>query len=185
MPTIGSRAALKSIIITILYMSARTFILCLVAAAAVSVPAHAQNTSDSVAAPAIVSELASGTVEVILPDGFMRRLVQVHEADAVETAASAAESTKRKAASRNGYRVQIFDDNNARTAKREAQARRSMVGGRFPEYRTYVSFNSPYWRVKIGDFRSRSEAEAALAEIRRAFPSLGSQLRVVRDRINP
>jgi len=85
---------------------------------------------------------------------------------------------------RSGYRVQIFDDNNARTAKSEAQARRNRVGARFPEYNTYISFNSPYWRVKIGDFRTRSEAEAAMGAIRAAFPAYGSQLRIVRDRIN-
>jgi len=47
-----------------------------------------------------------------------------------------------------------------------------------------MTFNSPYWRVKVGDFRTRGEAEAAMAEIREAFPSLSSHLRIVRDKIN-
>lgn len=85
---------------------------------------------------------------------------------------------------RTGYRVQVFDDNNVRTAKAHAQERKQMIQSRFPEFQAYVTFNSPYWRVKVGDFRTRSEAEAAMGAIRSAFPSIGAQLRVVRDRIN-
>lgn len=84
-----------------------------------------------------------------------------------------------------GYRIQVFDDNNPRTAKAQAEERKRMIENKFPEFRAYTTFNSPYWRVKVGDFRTRSEAEAALGAIRSAFPSLGSQLRVVRDKINP
>ena len=84
-----------------------------------------------------------------------------------------------------GYRVQVFDDNNPRTAKAQAQERKQAIENRFPEFHAYLQFNSPYWRVKAGDFRTRSEAEAALAAIRAAFPAYATQLRVVRDRINP
>lgn len=158
--------------------SVKSFILALVATCAI--PALAQ-TTDSVAAPAIVSQISSGTVEVILPQGFMERLAPKAEAEATEVPATNTTRTT----SRAGYRVQIFDDNNARTAKHEAQRHRAQVSQRFPEFRTYITFNSPYWRVKVGDFRTRSEAEAAMGAIRQAFPAMGSQLRIVRDRINP
>lgn len=59
-----------------------------------------------------------------------------------------------------------------------------MMESRFPEWRSYVQFNSPYWRVKVGDFRSRAEAEAAIEDMRRAFPYMSAQLRLVRDHIN-
>lgn len=82
-----------------------------------------------------------------------------------------------------GYRVQIFDDNNVRTAKQEAQSRKQQIETHFPHLSAYVTFNSPYWRVKVGDFTTRSEAEAAMAEIRQAFPAMAKSLRIVRDRI--
>ncbi len=50
--------------------------------------------------------------------------------------------------------------------------------------RSYIMFNSPYWRVKVGDFRTRAEAEAAMAELRHAFPSMAAYMRIVRDKIN-
>jgi len=164
-------------------MTARHHLL-LIAALACAPAVPAAEPADSTAVPSIVAELASGTVEVSLPAGFVARLVAQPVADAAADAEDTAAAAVRPK-TRAGYRVQIFDDNNARTAKHEAQARRNRVGARFPEYNTYISFNSPYWRVKVGDFRTRSEAEAAMGAIRAAFPAYGSQLRVVRDRINP
>lgn len=87
-------------------------------------------------------------------------------------------------ATRSGYRVQVFDDNNPRTAREQAQQRQAQVAAAFPQWRTYITFNSPYWQVKVGDFRRRGEAEAALAEIREAFPSVAAYARVVPEKIN-
>ena len=85
---------------------------------------------------------------------------------------------------RAGYRVQVFDDNNVRSAQHDAQRRKQQIANRFPDFPVYVTFSSPYWRVKVGDFRTRGEAEAAMAEIRHAFPEMAKSLRIVRDRIN-
>jgi hypothetical protein len=54
----------------------------------------------------------------------------------------------------------------------------------FPTYATYVAYASPYWRLRVGDFRSQYEAEKAAAEIRKAFPRYAKEVRVVRDRVN-
>lgn len=83
-----------------------------------------------------------------------------------------------------GFRVEVFADNNVRTAKSRATAKRRHLMARLPQYRVYLTFQSPYWRVRVGDFRTRGEAEGAMAEIRRIFPSFSSDLRIVRDRIN-
>lgn len=139
--------------------------------------------SDTTTLP-IIAELSEGSVTVVLPAALKARLAGT-KAEQDETETPAANTATNRNTSRVGFRVQIFDDNNVRTAKREAQTRKNQIESRFPEYRAYVSFNSPYWRVKVGDFHSRSEAEAAMGAIRQAFPSMGNQLRVVRDRINP
>jgi len=139
--------------------------------------------SDTTTLP-IIAELSEGSVTVVLPAALKARLAGT-KAEQDDTETPAANTATNRNTSRVGFRVQIFDDNNVRTAKREAQTRKNQIESRFPEYRAYVSFNSPYWRVKVGDFHSRSEAEAAMGAIRQAFPSMGNQLRVVRDRINP
>lgn len=81
-----------------------------------------------------------------------------------------------------GYRVQIYADNNVRTAKSEARMRERAVGRAFP-YNTYVTYSSPYWRLRVGDFRTQEEAQKAAASIRQAFPRYAREVRVVRDHV--
>lgn len=83
-----------------------------------------------------------------------------------------------------GFRVQVYSDNNARTAKGTARQRERAISGAFPAFSTYVTYASPYWRLRVGDFRSQYDAEKAAAEIKRAFPSFAREVRVVRDRVN-
>lgn len=83
-----------------------------------------------------------------------------------------------------GYRIQVFSDNNSRTAKNEARTKARNISSIFPQFRTYVTYNSPYWRLKIGDFRTQQEANAVAEELRQAFPSYSKEIRIVRDRIN-
>ena len=153
----------------------------LVLAVAMAVcPALAQTNSDA----AIINEIEQdGHITVLIPDGLRQILSynKTNEGDDSHSPKEAAPALSTKV----GYRVQVFDDNNVRTAKEQAQQRKQLIESQFPEFRAYVTFNSPYWRVKVGDFRTRSEAEAAMGAIRAAFPSIGSQLRVVRDKINP
>ena len=83
-----------------------------------------------------------------------------------------------------GYRIQAYTDNNQRTAKAAAQARARAIAMKFPQYRSYISYNAPSWRLRIGDFKSQSEAQAALARIRSVFPSYAREMTIVRDHIN-
>lgn len=84
---------------------------------------------------------------------------------------------------RTAYRVQVFDDNNPANARARANSRRAVYAEAFPEWGVYVTFRSPYWQVRVGDFRSRIEAEAAMEHIRAAFPAEAPYMRVVRERI--
>lgn len=124
---------------------------------------------------------SSGNVRVDQPEALTKLLQRVEGgADAAINAAEKKSPRDVKA----GFRIMVYDDNNPRTARANAQANRKRVEERFPNLRTYIMFNSPYWRVKAGDYRTRAEAEAAMAELRAAMPALGPYLRIVRDRIN-
>ena len=70
----------------------------------------------------------------------------------------------------NGYRIRIFFDNkqNSRGASEAAEARFHSL---YPGYGTYRSFANPFFKVTVGDFRSKTEAGAALQEIIKDFPS--------------
>lgn len=156
----------------------------LIALTLVAIKGNAQSeTTDSLT---IIQQIeAPGNINVSIPAGLEKLLSHDNAPEVSNEEDSETKSAgQSKASVRVGYRIQVFDDNNVRTAKHEAQNRKRQIEARFPEYKVYTQFNSPYWRVKAGDFRTRSEAEAALAAIRSAFPGYAAQLRVVRDRIN-
>lgn len=125
---------------------------------------------------------AAGNISINQPEALARLLEYVPVSESAS--ADETESQHASAATRTGYRVQVFDDNNPRTARSNAEATHRRLSAEFPEMRSYISFNSPYWRVKAGDFRTRAEAEAAMAEIQHVFPALAGYIRVVRDKIN-
>lgn len=123
---------------------------------------------------------ASGTISITQSQA-LKQYVACPE---VPVGDNETESVSTPQNTRNGYRVLVFDDNNPQTAHSAARNREAAFQQQFPQWRAYVSFNSPYWQVKVGDFRSRAEAEAAMAEIRELHPSLGAYMRIVRERIN-
>lgn len=82
-----------------------------------------------------------------------------------------------------GYRVLVFSDNNSRTAKNQANSIAHRVSGGFPEHNTYVVYNSPYWRMKLGDFIDREDAEKVANSLRSKYPDLAPEVRVIRDRV--
>ena len=134
--------------------------------------------------PSITDSInASESIHVTAPAALTARL-HADAGRAVPQEETAVTDEVRPVTARSGYRVQVYDDNNARTARQGAQSTAARVSAAFPQLRSYVSFQSPYWRAKVGDFRSRAEAENMLEEIRAAFPGLRAHLRIVRDRIN-
>ena len=69
-----------------------------------------------------------------------------------------------------GYRVRIFFDNRqtSRVESEETLKRFQELHRDVPAYRTYTN---PYFKVTVGDFRTKSEAMELLSRIRSEFPS--------------
>ena len=83
-----------------------------------------------------------------------------------------------------GYRIQAYSDNNYKTAKAAAQQRARDIAMKFPQYRSYISYKAPSWRLRIGDFKTQREAQAALQRIKSVYPKFAREMVIVRDRIN-
>ena len=83
-----------------------------------------------------------------------------------------------------GYRIQAYTDNNPRTAKAAAQQRARDIAMKFPQYRSYISYKAPAWRLRIGDFKTQRDAQAALQRIKSVYPKFAREMVIVRDRIN-
>lgn len=69
-----------------------------------------------------------------------------------------------------GFRIRIFSDGgqSARGASESAETKFHLM---YPEYATYRTYDNPFFKVTIGNFRTRVEAEKMLRVIRRDFPS--------------
>ena len=68
-----------------------------------------------------------------------------------------------------GYRIQIYSGSGAK-AKAEAQTAKQRFAAAFPTEKIYVVYNAPFWRVRTGDFRFRSEALPLLSKVKHTFP---------------
>jgi len=79
-----------------------------------------------------------------------------------------------------GYRIQAYNDR----SKASVQQRAREIALKFPQYRTYISYKAPAWRLRIGDFKSRGEAQNALRKIKGVFPSYARQMVIIKDHIN-
>lgn len=70
----------------------------------------------------------------------------------------------------NGYRIRIFFDNsqNARQNSGGAYGTFLKIFKGIPAYRSYVN---PYFKVSVGDFRTKAEAMEKLIHIKKVFPA--------------
>lgn len=69
-----------------------------------------------------------------------------------------------------GYRVRIFFDNK-QTARTESEQTLRNFENMFHDVVAYRTYSNPYFKVTVGDCRTKSEAMALLARIKPAFPS--------------
>lgn len=82
-----------------------------------------------------------------------------------------------------GYRTQVFSGNNQRSSKDEAFRKEREIKELFPDVPTYVTYNAPFWRLRVGDFRSHEEAYHMLRLLIGAFPKYGKEMYIVREDI--
>ena len=108
---------------------------------------------------------AIGGNTVDQPEALLKRLLPILETDEIE------EADERR-------------DTPAVSGSRSAGWKERLITARFPQHQSYVRYNAPYWRLRIGDFRSQQDANALADELRKAFPAYAKEIRVVRDRIS-
>lgn len=75
-----------------------------------------------------------------------------------------------------GFRVQVFYGSDRRKVFSE-QAR---FKSSYPALNTYITYKEPNYYLRVGDFRTRLEAQRLLNELRPSFPTLF----IFREKIN-
>jgi len=75
-----------------------------------------------------------------------------------------------------GFRVQIFSGSD----RKEAYNMQAKFQDRHPQVRTYLSYKEPNFKVHVGDFRSRLEAEKMMDQLKNSFTGLF----IINEKIN-
>ncbi len=78
-----------------------------------------------------------------------------------------------------GYRIQIFFDSGNNSKSRATEVLETFAE-KYPKMGAYISFREPYYRIRIGDFRTKMEALGFLERILRYYPNAW----IIRDKIN-
>lgn len=81
-----------------------------------------------------------------------------------------------------GFRVQIFSSNRQQTAKEEALVLEKKMTEALSTA-VYVAYIAPFWKVRLGNFRTYEEANAFKVHLITQFPELQGDTYIVRDKI--
>ena len=69
-----------------------------------------------------------------------------------------------------GYRIRVFYDNGPQ-ARDKSEAIEQLLKKQFPEVMVYRSFESPNYKVSIGDFRTKDEALRIYNALKGTYPT--------------
>jgi len=70
-----------------------------------------------------------------------------------------------------GYRICIFSESKQEVAKKNASDTRAKFITNFPDYEAQIKYESPDWRVFVGNFRTRTDAFRLKKQIESMYPN--------------
>jgi len=167
----------------------RTLILFIAVLTLSLVSAHAQVSSgtyeqvDSLVykpVAAVDSTLVGKSIFSVLPSKVRGSSseVKVHQSQAIVNAFNQKMETNSKRLI-SGYRVRIFSDSK-QTARTESESIAARFTSTHPGVAAYRSYQNPFFKVTVGDFRTKSEAMQLLQQIKYEYPTAF----IVKENIN-
>jgi SPOR domain len=84
------------------------------------------------------------------------------------------ETTRDNRRTASGYRILVINSND----RKKVFAAKAKIYQLYPELKPYLLYQAPFYKLKVGNFKTRQEAEDFLSELSRDFPS---GLFIVRD----
>jgi hypothetical protein len=66
-----------------------------------------------------------------------------------------------------GFRIQVLNT----TDRTQALNAKSKLLSLYPEHKTYLMYQAPYFKIRIGNFENRKEADQLKRELNRLFPT--------------
>ena len=76
-------------------------------------------------------------------------------------------TTRNSRRSAAGYRILVISTND----RNKVIDAKTKMYREFPELKAYMMYQSPFFRLKVGNFKERPEAEEYLSQIQRIYPT--------------
>jgi len=118
------------------------------------------------------------------PDSVTHATVRIYQDKRIEQLVTNRRNSAGSKQTASGYRVQVFSSNVQRSAKTEAFRIERQIREEFADQTVYVNYFSPFWKVRVGDFKTQAQAQAFRAELINAFPQMRSEIYIVREQIS-
>lgn len=116
------------------------------------------------------AQTTSNILEKLQNNGGNDCNVKINQSESIKEVLFLHLEAQRKSNQKNGYRICIFADS-GQEANRKAEDVRSFFMSRYRDTRPYKIFNYPFYRVYVGDFKTKSEAMKFLKTLERNFPN--------------
>jgi hypothetical protein len=111
-----------------------------------------------------------------LIDSLIAKRIQLSRAPSSTSSAGRVVTRPGVIVAQMGYRVQVFYGSD----RREVFSEQSRFNGLYPSQNTYITYKQPNYYLRVGDFRTRLEAQKFMNELRPDFPTLF----IFREKIN-
>jgi hypothetical protein len=108
--------------------------------------------------------------------------MQIVQDSAMSVLLDEAINGKRELVEVDGYRVQIYSSNQQQTAKMEALDLEAKLKDKIGQT-VYVQYLTPFWKVRLGDFRTYEEAREYKKIFVSQYPDMMGDTYIVRDKI--
>lgn len=143
---------------------------------AASIEISAQNVTEvlvvdsaAVFAPLVDSTLVGVSIMALINDPSTDGRITVNQSGQISNAFYE-QISKNQARKLSGYRIRIYFDNN-QNARTESERIASSFAASYPYMRVYRSHVSPYFKVTVGDFRTKDDAQKFAKTISGKYPS--------------
>ncbi len=101
---------------------------------------------------------------------YQEAQLQIYQDPRLETLLQRHIEYNKKKGGMNGFRIQIFFGS-GRTARDDANETKARFLSYFPDTKAHILYQSPFYKVRVGDFRTKNEALKFYRTIQRRFPN--------------
>lgn len=96
--------------------------------------------------------------------------ITIYDEDGIEELVDIQVEVNERVGGVEGWRIQLFSGSGPE-GKRKALNAKGKFLNNFPGHDADLSFTSPWWRVRVGNYRHKHEALQLLNDLRKIFPN--------------